>query len=142
MSRPMRVTLAPTALDRNGIAAIQTLTAGSPEPILNGTLSTGYDVDAICLAQTTGASAALLLNGIWGAGSVGRNRGTAERLVFTSTSDNSGITYAIVGTNERGDAVSETLTGSAASQKVFSANSYWKVTSITSSAAVTGNVEV
>lgn len=141
MSRPMRLTLDPTALDRNGLSSAQTITAGSLSPILNVTLSSGYDLDAVCLAQTTSGSAALVLSGVK-AGGVGWLRGTEERLVFTSASSNSGITFAIVGLDKRGNVLNETLTGSGASQKVFSANSYWEVVSITSSAAVTGNVTV
>jgi hypothetical protein len=133
--------VSPDALDRNGIATAQTLTAGSPSPILDGALTAGYDLDAVATAQTTGAAAALDLDGVVGTGPH-RVRGTAERLVVTSASDNSGITYAIVGKDKDGNSLTETLTGSAASQKVFSANAYWSLTSITSSAAVTGNVTV
>jgi hypothetical protein len=141
MSRPIRITLSPTALDRNGIAAAQTLTAGSPEPILDGALATGYDVDAICVAQTTAGAAALLLNGVLGTGPHVL-RGTAERLIFTSTSDNSGITFTVVGKDKDNQTLSEVVTGSAASQKVFSDTAFYSITSITSSGAVTGNVEV
>jgi len=141
MSRPMRLSLDPIALDRNGLSAAQTITAGSLSPILNGTLASGYDLDAVCLAQTTAAEADLVLSGVK-AGGVGWLRGTEERLVFTSASSNTAITYAIVGLDKRGNRVTETLTGSAASQKVFSANSYWEVISIRASGAVTGNVTV
>ncbi len=141
MSRPMRLTLDPVALDRNGLSLAQTITAGSLSPILNGTLASGYDADAVCLAQTNSSSAALALSGVM-AGGVGWLRETEERLVFTSASNNSGITFAIVGKDKGGNLLNETLTGSAASQKVFSANSYWEVVSITSSGAVTNDVTV
>lgn len=141
MPRPKRTLLSPTATDADGIATTQTITAGSLALILNGTLSTGYDLDAVSVAQTTGAAAALLLDGAVG-GAVMRVRGTPERLVLTTTSSNSGVTFAIVGNNKRGDIITETLTGPGASQKVLSANEYWHVDSITSSAAVTGNVTV
>jgi len=140
MSRPIRVTLSPDAVDRNGIAAAQTLITGSLSPILNGTLSSGYDVNAICVAQTTGAAAALLLNGVIDAPHTLRE--TSERLIFTSASNNSGITFTVVGVDRSANILTEVVTGSAASQKVFSTTAFWGITSITSSAAVTGNVEV
>ena len=141
MSRPMRLTLNPTALDRNGLSLTQTITAASLSPILNGTLASGYDLDAVCLAQTTAGAADLLLNGVQ-AGGVGWLRETEERLVFTSASSNVGITYTIIGLDKGGNRLREVLTGSAASQKVFSANSYHEVISIRASGAVTGNVTV
>ncbi len=140
MTRPMRITLTPDALDRNGIALIQTLTATDLSPILNGTLTAGYDINAVCVAQTNGAAAALSLNGV--NPNPGAVRDRDERLIFNCGSDNTGITFAVVGKNKAGAHVLETVTGPDAGFDVFSANSYYTITSITSSAAVTDNVEV
>ncbi len=141
MARPMRIVVAPTALDRNGIGLIQTLVSGALEPILNGTLSSGYDKNAVCVAQTTSTAADLVINGVVGFG-VGVARNAEERLIFSSASDNSGITYTITGTDKKGFRVSEVLAGSPASQKTFSTLGYYEIISIAASAAVTGNVEV
>jgi len=141
MSKPKRITLTPDAVDEDGISnGSATLIASHLDMILDGALTAGYDVNAVCVAQTTGAAAALLLNGA--NPNPGAVRDRDERLIFTSASDNTGITYAVVGLNKAGDNVLETVAGSDASQKVFSTSAFYVITSITSSAAVTGNVEV
>ena len=64
MSQPKVITLSPDALDRNGISTTETLLATRLDFLINGALSTGYDRDGICAAQTTSASAALTLNAL------------------------------------------------------------------------------
>ncbi len=145
MSRPIRVTLSPDAVDEDSISnGSATLIALHLDMILDGALTAGFDANAVCVAQTTGAAAALLLNGV--NPNPGAVRDRNERLIFTCASDdNSGITFAVVGLDKLGAHVTETVTGpdgSVSSQQVFSTNSFYVITSITSSAAVTGNVEV
>lgn len=66
MPAPKVITLAPTALDRNGISASETLAAARLSLIIGGALSAGFDRDGICASQTPTGANAMTLNGALG----------------------------------------------------------------------------
>lgn len=65
----------------------------------------------------------------------------ARRVIFTSSADDTGITFIITGTNWAGDTVSETVTGvnNAAASTVLS---YKTVTAVSASGASAGTVSI
>ena len=63
-----------------------------------------------------------------------------ETITLTSTADNSGRTFDIVGTDGNGDAQTETLTGPNAGT-VNSANRYLTITSIIASGSITTDIQ-
>ena len=63
-----------------------------------------------------------------------------ETITLTSSADNSGRTFDIVGTDGNGDAQTETLTGPNAST-VNSANRYLTITSIIASGSITTDIQ-
>jgi len=82
---------------------------------------------------------AITLDGALVAGGVATSS-AAQQVSIEGTGNNSGITFAIVGTDADGKAHSETLTG--ANNGTATTTLYFKtVTSITPSGAITGNVE-
>ncbi|MBU8921269.1 MAG: hypothetical protein KOO63_05570 [Bacteroidales bacterium] len=66
---------------------------------------------------------------------------TARHITIEGTGDNSGITLTIEGTDRRGNALSEAVTGSNAGTAT-SAKNFRTITSIRASGAVTDNVEI
>ena len=140
MSRPKVITLSPDALDRNGISTTETLLATRLDFLINGALSTGYDRNGICAAQTTSASAALTLNGALGVDF--RDRRGVYILIFSAGADNTGITFAVVGKDLQGNHITETITGADNGLIVLGSTKFYSVASVTSSAAIDGNAEV
>lgn len=137
MPRLKAITLAPTALDRNGISTTETLLATRLDYLINGTLSTGYDRNGIAVAQTTAASTALTL--------IGRDfisRKGVYVLIFAATADNTGITFEVLGRDENGNGISETIIGPDSGLIVVGAVRFEIIDSVTPSAAIDGNVEV
>lgn len=134
--RPKQITLSPTALDRNGISAAQTLAAGDLEFLLAGALSAGLDRNGIAEAQTPAAAGALTLNGALG---VSFPDGT--RVSVYGAADESGKSFTVTGTDFFGNKISETITGPNATT-VFGATVFYAITSVEASAATTGDVEV
>ena len=55
MSKPMVITLSPTALDADGLSTTETLLATRLDYLINGAYSIGFDRNGICAAQTNGA---------------------------------------------------------------------------------------
>jgi len=140
MSKPKVITLSPDALDRNGISTTETLLATRLDFLINGALSTGYDRDGICAAQTTSASAALTLNGALGVDF--RDRRGVYILIFSAGADNTGINFAVVGKDLQGNHLTETITGADNGLIVLGSTKFYSVASVTSSAAIDGNAEV
>jgi len=64
-----------------------------------------------------------------------------ETITLTSSADNSGRTFDIVGTDGNGDAQTETLTGPGAGATVNSASKYATVTSIIASGSITTDIQ-
>ena len=101
---------------------------------------TAASANAISLSQkpTGGGANALLLNGAQAGGPYEM----ARIIAIASDGDDSGHTFAIVGTNSNGEAQSETIAVGPNGATVVSTKFYSKITSITISAAATGNLTV
>ena len=100
------------------------------------------DVDGICVAQAVAGAAALTLNGAEVVGGVWTGD-YARRIGVLSAADDSGITFAIVGTDADNKAITEAVTGSSGAPGTSESVLYFKtITSITSSGAAAGNVTV
>ena len=90
----------------------------------------GTDTDAISAAGT--ATTLVLLNsGPWV---------NAQTVTITSSADNSGITFTVVGKNADGDAATSAATTGPDSTTVDVAGTWSEVTSITASGAITTNI--
>lgn len=133
--------------------------AGAQYLVINGAAGVAT-ANNICLSQTPGGAVALTLNGtlattdpIAGAGGTAAAGAAVaylpvnSRIYITGGSDESGKTFAVVGTVQSptsfgpGAVVTETITGPNASI-VSSANIYSTIISITSSAGTTGAITV
>ncbi|MBT4085507.1 MAG: hypothetical protein HOE83_17110 [Alphaproteobacteria bacterium] len=140
MSRPKVITLTPDALDRNGISTTETLLATRLDFLINGALSTGFDADGICAAQTTAGATALTLNGALGVDF--HTRKGVYILIAAATADNTGVIFTVVGEDDRGNRISEAITGPDNGLTVLGSTKFWHVTSVTPDGAVDGNVTV
>jgi len=90
----------------------------------------GTDTDAISAAGT--ATTLVLLNsGPWI---------NAQTVTLTSSADNSGITFTVVGKNADGDAATSAATTGPDSTTVDVAGTWSEVTSITASGSITTNI--
>lgn len=137
--RPSKITVAPAALDRDGIAAAQQL-AGAGELLLNGALSSGYDRDGICAAQAPTAAGAMTIAGALASGGA-VVLAVPRRLVFYTVADESGKTFRVTGTDSKGYPLVETVTGPNATYG-YTTGVFRTVTQVYASAATTGDVEV
>ena len=90
----------------------------------------------IATSQSPG-SGAITLNGTVGTG----NLDTARRVLITSGSDDSGITFTVIGKNRSGSALSETITGGNA-VAVGTTQDFLSVSSVTHTGAIAGTVTV
>ncbi len=148
--------------DDDGVALSQKAAiSGVNQLVLNGTLATGtFTSNSVCASQTPGGAVALTINGglattdpVAGAGGTA-DPGSATvrfpkpaRIYITGGSDESGKTFAVVGTIQTqgtfgaGIIVKETITGPNAST-VSSINQYSTIISITSSAGTAGAITV
>ena len=90
----------------------------------------------IALSQSPGAGA-IALSGSVGTG----NLDTARRILITSGSDDSSITFTVKGENRSGFALSETITGGS-STSVYTTQDFLSVSSVTHTGSVAGTVEV
>lgn len=66
---------------------------------------------------------------------------TQRRVLFTSSGNDTGITFTVRGTNNNGDTINETLAGSNGSS-VYTVLDYKTVTSVTASGAAAGTVAI
>lgn len=138
MPAPKVITLAPTALDRNGISASETLAAARLSLIIGGELSAGFDRDGICAAQTPTGANAMTLNGALGVDFLDRKG--IYVLVYAGGNE-SGRTFTVVGENANGDRITEAITGPNAGT-VLGTTKFYHITSITPDDATAGAVEV
>lgn len=136
--RPKTITVAPSALDRDGIAQPQY--GGTGEFLLNGALSAGFDRDGICQAQTPAAAGAMTINGALAQGGV-VVLPVPRRLLVYASGDNRGISFVINGTDVYGRAFSETITGPNTTYS-WTGGFFKTVTSVYATGAGTGNIEV
>lgn len=100
---------------------------------------TAVDADGVCASQSPGAGA-VLINGALAAAGVA-TFGAAQLVRLTSAADTSGITFKFVGTDADGNAQSQTVQGTNASNS--DTTLFFKtITSIVPSGAVTGAIVV
>jgi len=140
MSKPKVITLAPDALDRNGISTTETLLAARLDYLINGTLATGFNRNGICAAQTTAGATALSLNGVLGTNF--RERRGIYVLIYAASADNTGVDFAVVGNDSKGNRITETITGPGSGLIVLGSTKFWDIISITPDGAIDGNAEV
>jgi len=138
MSKLKTITLAPNALDRNGISTTETLAAARLDYLINGALATGYDRDGICASQTPSSSAAMTLNGASGIDFISRK---GVYVLIYGAGDESGRTFTVVGTDKNNDYLSEGITGPD-SGITLGAQKFYSITSVTPDAATAGAVEI
>jgi len=113
-----------------------------PQTVTIGSLATA-SANNICTAQALGAAGDLTINGSLAASGVA-TLDTPRRVILTAaTSDNSGVTFTVYGTNAIGAAIQASHIGPASgSANVDFGISFATVTRIASSAATVGNVTV
>tara|TARA_R110000751_G_scaffold61797_1_gene128084 strand:+ start:737 stop:2869 length:2133 start_codon:yes stop_codon:yes gene_type:complete len=105
------------------------------------------DRNGVCLAQTTGGAANLVINGALHSSNT-INFTTAASLqprkvtIFSAGGDVSGVDFTITGTDYLGQALVEIVTGPAADATVTSTNFFNTISQIAAGGAVTGNIEV
>lgn len=122
--------------------------SGTNYLVLNGAVG-AFAANSVCASQTPGGAVALTLNGTLASSATGTTvvpLPTGSRIYITGGSDESGKTFAVVGTRYGGIggatyAVTETITGPNAST-VSSINQYDTILSITSSAGTAGAITV
>lgn len=164
MARAIAVTLGPLATaDADGIGTSQA--SGGSYLVFNGALTTNFDADGVCQAQSAAGAGALTLNGAYtnAAGYVIPSYGyggtivasgtraaylpTTQRIYITTAADETGVTFTVAGyvfpaSGGQGPiAMGETITG-VDTGVVSSLNEYDVITSITVDGATTGNVTV
>lgn len=106
------ITLSPTALDRDGIAAAETL-GGAGNFTLGGDLASG---GTVTFTQP-------------------------QHVTLYAAGNNSGVTFTVTGTDRYGNAMTESITGPNATT-VTGTKNFATVTQVASGAATTGDVEV
>lgn len=104
------------------------------------TLSSAEDADGICAAQKPAGAGAMLLNGALASGNaVALTCGTI--ISITSTGDESGKTFTVVGTDQNGNSLTEVVTGPN-NTTVVSTGYFRSIASITVSAATAQNITI
>jgi len=104
-------------------------------------LTDTFDRNGIITAVTPGGAGAITLDGALVTSSVAYLSGERKLLIYSDGAD-TGVTFACVGTDGNGVAVTETVTGPGAGLTVYSTSLFKTVTSVTISGAGTGNIEV
>lgn len=130
---PKAITLAPTALDANGISAVATYTAADLHVLLNGALASGLDRDAIAASQTPTDTTALTLT-------AGIIYPSGTFVSIYGGSDESGKTFTVRGLGADQQPAIEVITGPNA-VTVVGTTVFTKIDSITPSGATAGAIE-
>lgn len=99
---------------------------------------TAASATAVSALQSPGAGA-ILINGGLASGGVA-TLDAARRILFTSGTSDTGITFTVVGTNAAGKPLTETITGGAATASTT--QDFKTVTSITHTGSVAGTLTV
>jgi VCBS repeat-containing protein len=141
MARRKTITLAPDALDRNGITTAETLVAARLALLINGALSAGYDRNGLATSQTPLSAAALTLDGVIGTDLAVNGRKGAYVIIYAAA-DDTGRTFTVVGTDGNGSVLTEAITGPGLGLIVMSANKFYTIDSVTPDAATAGAIEV
>ena len=139
MPRLKAITLAPDALDRNGISTAETIVAARLDFLINGALATGYDRDGIGKSQKPTSASAMTLDG--DRGLLFQSQGGVHVLIYAAGAD-SGRTFTVAGTDINGAALSEDITGPGTGLIVLSAARFYTIISVTPDAATAGNIEI
>jgi len=159
MARAIVLNCGPLAASSATKVSLSQKAAGAQYLVLNGAAGSFTD-NNICLSQTPAGAIALTLNGSLSTTSAPIGQGnspvsaaaisyfaTPSRFFITSAGNDSGITFAVVGTLQGvgtfgpGVIVQETITGANASV-VSSTNVYSTIISITTNGAAAGAVKV
>lgn len=106
---------------------------------VTGTTDT-FDRDGIITATTPAAAGSITLSGTLVSSGIAYLPSQRKILIY-SDADESGDTYSITGTDNNGDAVTESITGPSTTT-VYSVETYRTVSNVAVSGASTGNVEV
>tara|TARA_R110000824_G_scaffold64402_6_gene168279 strand:+ start:12307 stop:13266 length:960 start_codon:yes stop_codon:yes gene_type:complete len=138
-TRRKSITLAPTALDRNGISTTETFLATRLDFLINGALSTGYDRNGIAASQTPTSSAAMTLDGALGLDFVSRD---GVYILIYGAADDTGRTFSVVGRTKNGHTITEQITGPDAGLIVLGAVKFHSIVSVASDAATAGAIEI
>ena len=138
MPAPKVITLTPTALDRNGISASETLAAARLSLLIGGALTTGYDRNGICAAQTPTGADAMTLDGALGVDFADRK---GIYVLIYGGDNESGRTFTVVGENANGDRITEAITGPNAGI-TLGTTKFYHITSITPDDATAAAVEI
>jgi hypothetical protein len=105
------------------------------------TLGTPTDTASVAQAQHLSTAGNFNLNGTWAWNGGVTFLNGVNPITFYSSGNDSGITFTVHGLDNRGNTVSETLTGSNASAAVTT-HSYSVVTSVSASGATAGTVSI
>lgn len=101
------------------------------------------DRDGVCAAQAVGSATTLSVNGALTTGAVTPATMDIPRHVTVySNGANTAVTMTIAGTNTYGDTISEVITMGGNGVTTYGKKQFKTVTSVTSSAAATSNVEI
>jgi hypothetical protein len=141
MSKIKHITLAPSALDRNGISTTETLASARLDYLINGALATGYDRNGIATSQAPTSAAAMTLDGATMGTPNLRTRKGVYILIYAAGND-TGRTFTVVGEDGIGNVIREEITGPGVGLIVLGSTRFWKVTSVTPDAATAGNIEI
>lgn len=95
--------------------------------------------DNLALSQSRGSAGNLVLNGQFVSGGVGFFNVARQVGITAPASDNSGVTFTVVGTSKTGSALTNILAGPNHGT-VFTTDDFKTITSISVSAATVGNV--
>ena len=139
MPRPKDITLAPDALDRNGISTTETMVAARLDFLINGALTTGFDRNGIATAQTPTGANAMTLDGVRGLSYTAQ--GGAHISIFAVGAD-SGRTFTVVGTDINGRSLTEAMTGPGVGLTVLSDARFYTIVSVTPDAATADDIEI
>jgi hypothetical protein len=96
--------------------------------------------DADGIAQAQNPASTFTLNGALVSGGVAL-LGAPRRVLITTTGNETGVTFTVTGTNLAGDVLTEALAG-VNNTTTYTALDFYTVTSVTNSAALTGNVTI
>ena len=140
MTRPIRISVVPTALDRNGISLSETIAATGLEFEIGGTLAADvFDANSIATTQTPLAAGNLTLAGVLATGD-----GVARRLCVFGGSNESARTFTVTGTIQSGNRpllVQEVITGPNA-DTVFGSTAFLHISTIAVDDGTAGAITV
>jgi hypothetical protein len=138
MPKAKAITLAPDALDRNGLSTTETLLATRLDYLINGAFAVAgsYDVDAIVASAVPVAATAMT---VLAAGRDWRSRKGVYVLIDSGGGDETGGTFVILGKDNNGNVLREVITGPDANLIVLGSTRFWSITSVTPAGTLSGS---